>query len=300
MQKSAVIDLGTNTFHLLVVAPSQKGSFIELHRERIFVKLAEDGIECIGDAPFERGLAAMKRFKAVLINLQVNRIKAIGTAALRTASNASSFIQSIKEETNIEVAIIDGDEEAHLIYQGVRQVVNFGEDKGLIMDIGGGSVEFILVNQNGVIWSQSFPIGVAILTRRFHQIDPIPKSAILELHHFLNITLQPLHYILTQHQIDRLIGASGTFDVLEATIVKPVKKVLSSAFPTPRFAPFYKRVVHTSHKERIQMPDIPDSRAELIVTALILIQYIIELTKAPEIVVSTYAMKEGVIAQIRD
>ncbi|MFT4664838.1 MAG: exopolyphosphatase/guanosine-5'-triphosphate,3'-diphosphate pyrophosphatase, partial [Gammaproteobacteria bacterium] len=279
MQKSAVIDLGTNTFHLLIVAPSESDTFLELCRERIFVKLAEEGIERIGAAPFERGLAAMRRFKTILDEQEVKQLKAFGTAALRTASNAGLFIQRIKEETNIEVAIIDGDEEALLIYQGVRQVVNFGVEKGLIMDIGGGSVEFILANQNGVIWAQSFPIGVAVLTRKFHQEDPISETAITALHHFLDNILQPLHEILRQHNVDNLIGASGTFDVLEATLVKPTKKVLSSSFPTHHFAPLYKRLIHTSLEERFQMSDIPDSRAELIITALILIQYIIDLTK---------------------
>jgi exopolyphosphatase/guanosine-5'-triphosphate,3'-diphosphate pyrophosphatase len=271
MQKSAVIDLGTNTFHLLIVAPSESDTFLELCRERIFVKLAEEGIERIGAAPFERGLAAMRRFKTILDEQEVKQLKAFGTAALRTASNAGLFIQRIKEETNIEVAIIDGDEEALLIYQGVRQVVNFGVEKGLIMDIGGGSVEFILANQNGVIWAQSFPIGVAVLTRKFHQEDPISETAITALHHFLDNILQPLHEILRQHNVDNLIGASGTFDVLEATLVKPTKKVLSSSFPTHHFAPLYKRLIHTSLEERFQMSDIPDSRAELIITALILI-----------------------------
>ncbi|MFT5261369.1 MAG: exopolyphosphatase/guanosine-5'-triphosphate,3'-diphosphate pyrophosphatase [Polaribacter sp.] len=297
MQKSAVIDLGTNTFHLLIVAPSESDTFLELCRERIFVKLAEEGIERIGAAPFERGLAAMRRFKTILDEQEVKQLKAFGTAALRTASNAGLFIQRIKEETNIEVAIIDGDEEALLIYQGVRQVVNFGVEKGLIMDIGGGSVEFILANQNGVIWAQSFPIGVAVLTRKFHQEDPISETAITALHHFLDNILQPLHEILRQHNVDNLIGASGTFDVLEATLVKPTKKVLSSSFPTHHFAPLYKRLIHTSLEERFQMSDIPDSRAELIITALILIQYIIDLTKTPEIIVSSYALKEGAIAQ---
>lgn len=299
MEKTAVIDLGTNTFHLLVVVPSKEGSFIELHRERIFVKLAEEGIECIGEAPFNRGLAAMRHFKVILDSLEINEVKAYGTAALRTASNAKLFVQQIKAETDIEVAIIDGDKEAHLIYRGVKQVVNFGAEKGLIMDIGGGSVEFILANQNGVIWSQSFPIGVAVLTHQFHQEDPIPKSAITALHHFLDTTLQPLHEVLKLHKVDRLIGASGTFDVLEATLVKPAKKVLSSSFPAKHFAPLYERIVSTSQEERIQMPDIPDSRTELIVSALILIQYILELTKVTEVVVSAYAMKEGAIAQNR-
>lgn len=299
MEKHAVIDLGTNTFHLLIVGVSEKGNAEECHRERIFVKLAEEGIEEIGPSPFERGLTTMRRFKTILDEHQVTNVKAFGTAALRTASNAPLFVQKIKEETGINVDIIEGEEEAKLIYDGVKQVVDFREENGLIMDIGGGSVEFILANQNGVIWSASFPIGVAILTRQFHQIDPITASAIQSLQLFLDKILVPLHNILSHHRVDNLIGASGTFDVLEAILVAPSNNVLTSSFPSEEFTPLYDKLVFTSLAERFEMDSIPDSRAEMIVTALILIDYILTLTKAPKATISAYAMKEGMLSQMR-
>jgi len=295
MQKQAVIDLGTNTFHLLIVATAEDGELIECHRERIFVKLAEEGIEQIGNAPFERGISAMQHFKTILDKQDVHVIKAFGTAALRTAINAPLFVQQIKAETNIEVAIIDGNAEAQLIYQGVRKVVSFEAKTGLIMDIGGGSVEFILANNKGVIWAKSFPIGVAVLSRKLHQEDPIPPASIEALYLYLSDTLQELREILDLHKIDTLIGASGTFDVLEATLVKPAEKVLSSSFPSEQFTPLYNRLIGTSLEERFKISDVPDSRAEMIVTALILIRFILDLSKGPTVTVSAYAMKEGAI-----
>jgi len=298
MQKYAVIDLGTNTFHLLIVAPSLKGKLTELHRERIFVKLAEEGIDRIAEAPFERGLKAMRHFKTILNRHEVTEVKAFGTAALRTATNAPFFIQKIKEETDITVDIIGGEQEARLIYQGVKQIVSFEKENGMIMDIGGGSVEFVVANKDGVIWSASFPIGVAVLTRKFHQIDPIPESAIQALRNFLDEILKPLQQVLSRHKVTNLIGASGTFDVLEAILAIPPNNTLTSTFPVEKFAPLHDQIISTTLEERFNMTSIPDSRAEMIVTALILIRYILDLTKASKITVSAYAMKEGMLAEM--
>ena len=116
-----VIDLGTNTFHLLIIEKSSLGTSHEIARERIFIKLASEGIETIGAAPFQRGLKAMIRFSEILKEYQVSNIKAIGTAALRTASNGKDFVQLIFKKTGIQIELIDGTEEARLIYQGVKE-----------------------------------------------------------------------------------------------------------------------------------------------------------------------------------
>ena len=164
--KYAVIDFGTNTFHLLIVEAREDGQFIELHRERIFVKLAEDGIERIGDKAFVRALQAMQRYREILDDYQVENIKAIGTAALRTALNGQEFIDTVWKNSKIKIHLIDGQEEARLIHLGVNQAVDIGNDTALIMDIGGGSVEFIISDKLGVKWADSFPIGVAVLFKR--------------------------------------------------------------------------------------------------------------------------------------
>jgi exopolyphosphatase / guanosine-5'-triphosphate,3'-diphosphate pyrophosphatase len=297
MRKYAVIDLGTNTFHLLIVAVEADGQWLNLYRESIFVKLAEQGIEHIAPAPFERALSTMRHFKTVLGTYHIQEVKAFGTAALRTATNADELCQQIKEETSISVEIIPGDEEARLIYQGVNRVVSFGEESSLIMDIGGGSVEFILANEQGLIWSSSFPVGVAVLTRKFHQEDPISTEKIAALQQFLNENLLPLQQILQVHPTDHLVGASGTFDVLEAIIATPLNNKLTSSFPSDQFKLIYQQLIGSSLQERFQMAHIPDSRAEMIVVALILIQYILDLTKASQITVSSYAMKEGILGE---
>ncbi|MGK0366021.1 MAG: exopolyphosphatase/guanosine-5'-triphosphate,3'-diphosphate pyrophosphatase [Saprospiraceae bacterium] len=299
MKKFAVIDLGTNTFHLLIVSPNTDGSFTELYRERKFIKLGEDGVERIGDAPYLRGLNALSDFKKVLDARAVKDVRVFGTAALRTASNGQAFVKEIKEKTDLDITLISGDEEARLIYLGVRQAVPFGSGVGMIMDIGGGSVEFIIADKAQIFWAQSFPIGVSVLRNKFHKKEPISKVEIENIEKYLDETLQPLiKNALEDYEINNLIGASGTFDVLEMMLVNEKLSDVHSEVSVADFQPLYQDFLKTTLEERLQMPNLPNDRADMIIVALVLIDYILKLAKIEKITVSAYAMKEGMLAEM--
>ena len=170
--KYAVIDLGRNTFHLLIIDSSTNDLSNEIYRERIFVKLAEDGIGKIGKNAYQRGLQALQHFQKIITKHQVKKVNAFGTAALRTASNGKDFVQEVQSKIGLTIQLIPGSEEARLIHLGVTQAVEMDDEKGLIMDIGGGSVEFIIADKNKVFWAKSFPIGVAVLHNIFHEKEP--------------------------------------------------------------------------------------------------------------------------------
>ena len=293
-----VIDLGTNTFHLLIVEKSSDGISHEIARKRIFIKLASEGIETIGAAPFQRGINAMIHFSEILKKYQVSKLRAIGTAALRTASNGKEFVQLISEKTGIQIELIDGTEEARLIYQGVKEAFPLSEEKVLIMDIGGGSVEFIIANKTGIKWSQSFPIGVAVLFKAFHKSDPISSNEIQEINTNLTQMLVPLFAALKEHTVNKLIGASGTFDVIELFLSKKDNAALHASVPIDAYTQFSKKLIHTSVAERLALQRLPDSRADLIVVALVLIDFIVKRVGIQTIVTSTYAMKEGILAEM--
>ena len=293
-----VIDLGTNTFHLLIIEKKSNGKFREIFRKRVFVKLASEGIDTIGAAPFQRGIETLLDFSKTLKKHSVKNIRAIGTAALRTASNGPDFVQLILEKTGIQIDLIDGKEEARLIYQGVKQAFPINEEKVLIMDIGGGSVEFIIANKSGIQWSQSFPIGVAVLFKSFHKNDPISKTEIQQINTYLTKMLQPLFAALEIHSVTQLIGASGTFDVLELFLAEENKSSLYATVPVSSYHHFSKKIIHTTVAERLANQRLPDSRADLIVVALVLIDFIIATTKVSNIITSAYAMKEGILVEM--
>jgi len=300
MKKLAVIDLGTNTFHLLIVSLNENGSFTELYRERKFIKLGENGVECIGNAPYTRGINALLDFKSVLGEHAVDDVRVCGTAALRTASNGQQFVNEIKAKTDLDISLISGDEEARLIYLGVRQAVPFDSDIGMIMDIGGGSVEFIIADKNQIFWAQSFPIGVSVLRNEFHEEEPISKSEIENVKKHLDEILEPLKSALKGYQVNNLIGASGTFDVLELMLVNEKLSDVHSEVSAADFGPLYQQLLKTTLEQRLEMPNLPNDRADMIIVALVLIDYILKLAKIEKITISAYAMKEGMLAEMSE
>jgi exopolyphosphatase/guanosine-5'-triphosphate,3'-diphosphate pyrophosphatase len=298
MKRFAVIDLGTNTFHILIAGKKDSDDFIVVYRERAFVKLAEEGINNIGKHAFKRGLEALKKFRDIMDLFEVIDYRAVATAAMRNADNAPIFIERSRRSANINIEVISGNREAALIYGGVKHAGILSEETSMIMDIGGGSVEFIIGNQHNIFWAHSFDIGAAVLKHRFHNNEPISLLEKIELQKFLKDATQLMIPKLQQYAPRELIGASGTFDVLAENLSN---KLLHVAYPMVTwedFKIFCNQVVSTTHEERLAMPGIPESRADLMVVALLLIDFILELTKPERIKISNNALKEGMIAEM--
>ncbi len=296
MRRIAILDLGTNTFHLLIVEERTDGRFEEILKKRIYVKLALDGIDRLSEAAMERGIQALGEFNRLIRELQTHEITAIGTAALRTATNAPDYLRMIKTTTNVEVQLIDGQEEARLIYLGVSQVWFDPVDPVLIMDIGGGSVEFIIADKDQIHWSVSYPVGVAVLYRNFHRSEPISQADQEALDEFLDDQLRDLKEMLARYRPSVIVGASGTFDVLGTMIGRD---------PDDRYHEVDDQIVHQmiqeivllNEEERARDSRIPASRVDMIVVALLLLRKVLALGSFRRIGISTYALKEGIAFQ---
>lgn len=295
-----VADLGTNTFHLLIVDVLKDKSFREIYRERRFIHLAEDGIKTIGTAPYQRGIEALNSFAIQMMKHRVNKFTVKGTAALRRASNGAQFLAEVKAKTSISIDTITGDEEAKLIYYGVREAVQMPAEPSLIIDVGGGSVEFIIANHEEMFWAQSFPIGVAVLYKNFHHSEPISTNEIQTLKEYLDSTLAPLKKAFSNYNIKALIGASGTFDVLEKAMRITKRNKHAAYIEFEDFVPLHDKVIAATEEERMTMSEVPLQRKKLIVVALILVKYVLDTFDLEEIVVSNFAMKEGMIRELID
>ena len=179
--KIAIIDMGTNTFHLLIAEADEKGYHIT-YRERLAVKIGKGGITkgVITEEGIHRALLAMQSFKNTIDQQGVHQVFAFGTSALRNASNCQEVVRRIKSVTGIDTTIISGDLEAEYIYMGVKAAMNI-EEPSLIIDIGGGSVEFIVGDNDTVFWKRSIEIGAQRLLEQFQKHDPISKDEIRDL-----------------------------------------------------------------------------------------------------------------------
>lgn len=296
MNTIGIIDLGSNTFHLLIAKVTSPQEFEEVYKEAFFVKLASEGIEKIGEKPFRKGIEIIVHFAEKCREYKVSEIKAMGTATLRRAENAPFFIQQVYEKTGIEVVVISGDEEALLIAEGVHLAIPFIKEKVLIMDIGGGSVEFIISEGETIFWSKSFPIGISILYHYFHKKDPISEEEIVKLTEFIEESLVDLMAILSVHPVNHLVGASGTFDVLDDFLSDfSVKNKYATTVSVAHVFPVLDEIIKKSLAQRLEYKEIPETRAEMIVAAMVLIKFVLIAGKFSSLTYSSFAMKEGIL-----
>ena len=302
-KKIAIIDMGTNTFHLLIAEPGTQGYEI-IHRDRIAVKIGMGGINegRITEEGATRALLAIQNFKETLQNFSVTKVLAFGTSALRNAKNGLEVINKIKDETGIETRLISGDEEATYIYKGVRSAMNLGLQKSLIVDIGGGSVEFIIGNEKEIYWKQSFEIGAQRLLEEFQKHDPILPEEIERVDTFFSESLASLFKAMKEHQPQTLIGSSGTFDTLSDMYCIENNIQLRDIPETPltisAFYEIFKKLKRKNRAERLQLPGMIEMRVDMIVVACCLIHFLLQNHTFTNIRVSTYSLKEGVLASL--
>jgi exopolyphosphatase / guanosine-5'-triphosphate,3'-diphosphate pyrophosphatase len=302
--KIAIIDMGTNTFHLLMAGADERGYHI-LSRDRLAVKIGMGGINegYITEAGIHRALLAMQSFKNIIDEAGVQKVYAFGTSALRNARNNQEVVARIKALTDLDVDIISGDREAEFIYYGVKSALHLEREKSLIVDIGGGSVEFIIGDNDTIFWKKSLEIGAQRLLEKFHQHDPITPADIQALNVYFDTMLAPLFEALEQYPTRVLVGSSGTFDTLSDIFcirhdIHKTAEEIETPLSLEGFWEIYDELIHKDRAARMQMPGMIDMRVDMIVVACCLIRYLLERHDFNRIRVSTYSLKEGVLAAL--
>ncbi|MBX2951742.1 MAG: phosphatase [Leadbetterella sp.] len=299
---SAIVDLGTNTFHILIFDKDRV-----IFKESLAAKMGMGGINRgeITPEATERSIRVLKIFREKLDQYQVpdERVFAFGTSALRSAGNREEVLERILAETGIAVKVIDGTEEASLIYEGVKKAVKV-EETVLIVDIGGGSVEFIICNPEKVLWMQSFEIGGQRLLERFMKKDPLPPSETGRMEAYFREVLLPLTNAVHQYRPTVMVGSSGSFDTLNdmyywrTTGHFPPEDVAGFEYPMDEFGRAYEQLVFSTREERMQIPGMKELRVDMIVVAMVLIKFLLQTLEIKKIKISNYALKEGAMGRV--
>lgn len=296
----AVIDLGSNTFHILIVRPQSSKKHKVIFRQRDFTALSEDGVDHIQKHRFLGGLETLRQYKNILQLHQPLILKVIGTEVLRRAENSASFLAQAHLILDHEIEIIDGIQEAFYIFYGIMLFKSLHRGRYLIMDIGGGSTEFILVINGRKIWSQSYPLGVSVLHQQFHTSEPIGGQAIEKMYKYCSTVLSELQLKLSEHPIYGLVGASGSFEVLQTMSGLNIKNHQLTKITVTDFDPIYNTLIYKNEVERASVKGLPKERVKLIVVAMVLKKIILEMSKPKAIIVCPYALKEGVLRVLQE
>ena len=302
--KAAVIDMGTNTFHLLLVE-LHGNEFKTIYKEKIAVKLGQGGItqNLIAPEAEKRALHTLGHFKNLIDGESISQVFAFATSAVRNATNGPDFVNRVREQLGIQIHVISGDEEAQLIYEGIHFSGALDERTTLMMDIGGGSVEFIIGNAQEVFWKQSFEIGGQRLLDAFHYHDPILPEEVEKLEEYCGEKLQPLLAAIAIHKPSGFVGASGTFDTLidmyYATLLQ-CKLTGQHVFelPVSYFYQLFQLLVTKNRAERLGIPCMIAMRVDMIVVASCLIDFILHHVHAQSIRCSHFSLKEGAVSRM--
>ncbi len=298
----AAIDLGTNSFHIVIVKVKPNSSFEILGKDKESVRLGSgSGInEIITPEAMERGIACLKRFK-----LQADRqdadVRAIATSALREAKNRADFLKRAKSEVGIDIEVVSGVEEARLIYFGILQGLPVFDKKILMIDIGGGSTEILIGHRGDILFSQSLKLGAIRLTDKFFIGDPISNSDISHCKMHIEGMISPFRREIEKHKPEIVVGSSGTVQsiaqmniaakseeaqrslnnyVFSIEELKKVRSILNSA---------------DTLKKRTKVPGLDVRRADIIVAGSIILEEIFDVFQLNELTVSDFALREGII-----
>ncbi len=299
----AVIDIGTNTFHLLIAEVSKQKEISVIHKNTIAVKLGEGGLNkgFITDAAYERGIKALVTFRKELNDHYIKTVKATATAAVRDAANGKMFIAEVLAKADIKIDIIDGLKEAEYIYLGAKAAGILSLKTSLIMDIGGGSTEFIICNESTIFWKKSYRLGAARLLADFYKEDPISKTTINKIGKLFETQLVDLFIELQKYPTEILIGTAGSFDSFAVLIANETNQIFDASLMHhfnlnfEEFNSLLVELITSTHQKRKDWKGLIPLRVDMILMASILTKYIIERSKIKEVTTCTFSLKEGLL-----
>ncbi len=303
----AIIDIGTNTINLLVADTRADGGYNVICSTKETARLGKGGINDGNIAPdaFGRGLEAIGRHVGTISSLGgADRVVAIGTSAMRAAANAGEFAAEVERRFGFGVKVISGMEEAQMVFDGVKQVMPLGRERVLILDIGGGSCEFIIANKDGVAWERSFEVGMSRVLDRFSPSDPVTPREVRDIEAFFRSGVAGLHDALREFPTSTLVGTSGSFDTMAALVAArnhPLLNVrLSTSYeiPLPNFDEAFRKVVTSTAGQRAAMRHMDPARVELIVPGAIFINFVIAEARIERLYQCGFALKQGAILQL--
>jgi exopolyphosphatase/guanosine-5'-triphosphate,3'-diphosphate pyrophosphatase len=327
-KRVAIVDCGTNTFTMVIV-DLVAVNWVEIFRLRCQVFLGKGGFASAAILPdrFAKGLDSLGILKEASQNYDVDEVRVFGTSALRDASNSSDFLAKAKAKVGWDIEIIDGDQEAELIQSGVQLTVSNLDVPLMIMDIGGGSLELIILapGESGnweKRWARSFDAGVSRLAEFGKPADPLTEAGVQRYSAYLNETLASMTEAIHLHQPECLVGSSGSFDTFMELVQQAqsvpddsrddsrddlrddsaaVSKVVVAHPPVQRidrdgFASVHSQLIGLDFAARLALPGMAPARARLIPLSSMLVQHVLDLLPSnSKLYQSSYALREGAL-----
>lgn len=296
----AAIDIGTNSIRSIIIEPLAAGKYRILDDEKVLVRLGE-GLNLsgsIGPAAWHRALEALSRQKKIIDGYQVGSIDAVATSAVRKAANGKDFIKAIKDEIDLDVEVISGEEEAELAALSAFHNFDLEGVRHLIFDIGGGSLELITALGNHMEEILSLELGAVFLTETFLKSDPVASNDFQKLRKYIRKTLKAA-YSGDRTGMQCLVGSGGTITTIAAMVTASRRERYDSVHG---YELLRSEVVHLlamllrkSDKERRALPGLNPDRSDIIIAGVVVVDELMDFFQVNVLKVNERGIREGLI-----
>ena len=296
------MDLGTNSFHLLVVEAHGDRSFDALVREKEMLRLG-DVVSRHGrivDGAADKAVATVARYRSLADAVGSEEIVACATSAIREAENGADLVDRIERETGVKVQVVSGLEEAALIFEAIRASVVIDPGPALGLDLGGGSLEVMVGDRSGLRWSTSARLGVARLTTELVRADPPGADDVRRLRERVTSVLAPVADEVAAFRPSLVVGTSGTFCALARMVAArrsggvPLS-VNQFRLSRDELLALHHDLMAKTSDERARLPGVDARRADILPAGSVLLVTAMELFGFDELTVSEWALREGIV-----
>jgi exopolyphosphatase/guanosine-5'-triphosphate,3'-diphosphate pyrophosphatase len=300
----AAIDVGSNSLHLIIADVTRDGQIEVVDRVKEMVRLGRRSFSTghLTDDAMEMAVRTLANFRRLADLRQVGKMRAVATSAVREARNRVGFIERIRRETGIEVEIISGHDEARLIYDAARHALGLEGGPHLLVDVGGGSVELVLVKDARPLWMKSVKLGAARLTERFLLDDPPTTAQRRRLHEHLEEQIREPLREARKAGVERAIGTSGTINTLVAMARgargEDLGRLHGASASAAEVAAISGQLLEANAALRAELPGIDAKRADQMAACGMLADFVLRRSAARELVACTWAMREGLLLSL--
>jgi exopolyphosphatase/guanosine-5'-triphosphate,3'-diphosphate pyrophosphatase len=298
----AALDLGSNSFHLIVVEAHADGHFETLLREKDVLRLADSVVTTHRIPPdkVEEAIESVGRMRAHDEAMDVDEWVVYATSALREAENGAEVVDQIEQETGVGIKVITGLDEARLIFAAVRASVLIDKPPAVCIDQGGGSLEVSVGDSSGMLWATSLKLGAARLTAEFMTADPPQPGDLARMRERAAAVLEPVAAATKRFRPRMLVGTSGTLGSLARLAAPKIAAATPNALHQLTVsAADLERVHHDmqtmSTAERRSIDGLDARRADIMPAGSVVLQVAMELFGFDEFTVSEWSMREGMI-----
>lgn len=290
----AAVDLGSNSFHMIVCSLTDgKLQTIDSLKEMVRLAAGLDSDNNLDDDTQQRALACLARFGERIRNFPADSVRVVGTNTLRMAKNSAQFVLKAEQALGHTIHIIAGVEEARLIYQGVANSLSSNANTRLVMDIGGGSTEYIIGMDDKPLTKESLNMGCVSLSHRFFPNGELSKKAFKEAVLLAEQRLEPHQDTFNRQQWDEAIGASGS--------LKAIRKVLkathwsNNGITREGLEKLVESILDYDHVTKIDLPELNADRLPVFVGGLAITYATFKMLGIEQMTISEGALREGLI-----